>query len=100
MKISPKDSEEDTFPSATYLLAMNPAAFFSVIFVDTSLYQPADPITIEYTWYGQNGYTITGEWVDLYFNLTLDDTKSGETTELQVPVNAFVSYMASPEPGL
>ena len=37
-QIAAKDPTQATFPSDNYLLAMNPSAFFSVIFVDTSLY--------------------------------------------------------------
>jgi len=73
---------------------MNPAAFFSIIFVDTTLYtpDPAKLITIDYSWYGSNGYTIQGEWVDLNFTLTVIDEDLVTYKDVLVPLKAFVSY--------
>ena len=99
IKISPKDAEAN-FPTSKYLLGLNPAAFFSIIFVDTSLYQPANPVTIDYSWYGQNNFTIKGEWVDLWYNFTLADTIDGQEQTVNVTLTTFVSYQASPESGL
>ena len=70
---------------------MNPAAFFSVIFVQTKSYQPENPITLEYSWYGNFGYNITGEWVDIYVNFTITNEEN-ESKDLSVPITAFVSY--------
>ena len=73
---------------------MDPAAFFSIIFVDTTLITPTNPITMNYTFYGQNGYNFTGEWKDLTLNFTVDDEL------VSINMTAFVSYRNSPETGL
>ena len=78
---------------------MNPAAFFSVIFVQTKSYQPEEPITLEYSWYGNFGYKITGEWVDLYVNFTMTNNDD-VSKDFSVPIKAFVSYQATPAQGL
>lgn len=31
---------------------MDPSAFFSIIFVDTTLITPTNPVTLNYTFYG------------------------------------------------
>ena len=69
--------EDVKVPSGKYQLAMNPSAFFSVIFVESTITTPENPVTLNYTWYGQNNFTITGEWLDL--NLTFKYEKEGET---------------------
>lgn len=66
------DPMDDTIISSTnYLMMPCPQAFFSVLFVGSSVYEPADPITLNYTWYGENGYTIQGEWKELTISLSL-----------------------------
>jgi len=42
----------DSFPTNKYLLEVDPAAFFSVIFVDTTLIEYSDERTLNYTFYG------------------------------------------------
>lgn len=75
---------------------MDPAATFSVIFVDITLHKIENPITLNYTWYGFNQTYIQGEWVDVSVNVNLD----GYEDPVQLDLTVFVSYMASPETGL
>ena len=35
LKVSPQDYKNENFPSGLYQLALNPAAFFSVFFIET-----------------------------------------------------------------
>ena len=53
---------------------MDPCAFFSIIFVDTTLITipEEDKRTLNYTFYGQNGFNVTGQWQELTFNFTLE----------------------------
>lgn len=75
---------------------MDPSAFFSIIFVDTTLIEisPENERTMNYTFYGQNGYNITGEWKDLTFNMTIDEQC------VSLNLTTFVSYRVSPETGV
>lgn len=49
---------------------------------------------MNYTFYGQNGYNITGEWKDLTFNMTVDEQC------VSLNLTTFVSYRVSPETGV
>ena len=69
-KISPGLEDDKVtlvpFPKDSYLLEMDPSAYFSIIFVDTSLYEAdlktEDMVTLNYTFYGQNGFEVQGYW--------------------------------------
>jgi hypothetical protein len=58
------------FPKGSYVLGLNPSAFFSVIFLDSELVNIEDEITLDYSFYGNNDYTIKGQWVEL--NITFE----------------------------
>jgi hypothetical protein len=76
-------------------MEMDPASYFSIIFVDTNLSNPpTETITLNYTWYGQNDFTIEGVWLDVNLALTVEDT------DYSVPLTVFVSYMKTPESGV
>jgi len=38
------------------MMEMDPAAYFTIIFVDSSLSMPTETITLNYTFYGQNDF--------------------------------------------
>ena len=82
-----------------YLLIPCPQAFFSVLFVDSSVYKPENPVTLNYTWFGANNYTVEGEWRELNVGMYITDN-NGKLTEVQMELEFFVSYQASPETGL
>ena len=88
------------FPTGKYNLGLNPAAFFSVIFLDTTLIELSDPITLNYTWYGENDFQINGTWVNL--NFTLDYfAEDGTLLNSSISLKTFVSPQSNmPEPGL
>ena len=92
--ISAADGETQSFPTSKYLVELDPASYFSIIFVDTSLSVPTETITLNYTWYGQNDFTIEGVWVDVNVVLTIEEV------EYEVPLTVFVSYMTTPESGV
>ena len=97
------DATEETnvaFPTGKYNLGLNPAAFFSVIFLDTTLIELSDPITLNYTWYGENDFQINGTWVNL--NFTLDYfAEDGTLLNSSMSLKTFVSPQSNmPEPGL
>jgi hypothetical protein len=53
-------------------MELSPASYFSIIFVDSNLSMPTETITLNYTWYGQNDFTIKGVWVNVDMSLTID----------------------------
>lgn len=90
-------NETDTtgsFPTSKYQLEVDPSAFFSIIFVDTTLSTPTDPRTLNYTFFGQNDYTLVGEWKDLTFTFMLEEES------ISLPLTTFVCYQSSPESGV
>ena len=89
-----EDSElTGNFPTNTYQLEADPSAYFSIIFVDTSLTTIENPVTLNYTFFGQNDYTLDGEWKELTFKFNF------EGVDIELPLTTFVCYMASPESG-
>ena len=94
LTVSKQENEIQSFPDSKYIMELSPASFFSIIFVDSSLSMPTETIKLNYTWYGQNDFTIEGVWVKVDISLTIDED------EIVVPLTVFVSYMASPESGI
>lgn len=94
--VASTSTSQNNFPTDKYLLEMDPGAIFSIIFVDTTLVTipEADQVTCNYTFYGQNGYTFIGQWLDLHYSFTIE----GEVVEFDL--TTFVSYQSSPETGV
>ena len=87
---------DDTFPSNAYQMEMDPSAIFSIIFLDTTLITipDEDKRTLNYTFYGQNDFNVTGHWQNLTYTFTL------EGQAISVDVTTFVVYSSSPETGV
>lgn len=71
LTIQAEDSTDQSFPTTKYILEIDPASFITVIFVDTYLSIPDTPIQMNYTWYGENGFTIKGCWKEVLINVTV-----------------------------
>ena len=56
-------------------------------------------ITLNYSWYGNNGYTIQGVWVKVKMQFYVDDVLVPESPNA-LDLTVFVSYQDSPEEGV
>lgn len=74
-------------------MELNPQAFFSILWID-SRYKVENPVTVNYTWYGQNDYTFTGEWHDLVYKSYISKER------VSITIKTLVVYSTSPENGL
>ena len=91
---SADETATNAIPKGDYLLTVDPSAIFSIIFVDTTLNTIENPITVDYSFYGENDYTIQGEWQEVSCTIQFDNEEPVTFT-----LTVFVSYMASPETG-
>ena len=69
-------------------MEMDPSAIFSIIFLETTLI-PVDEDKLRklnYTFFGQNNFEVTGHWQDLTFNFTL------EGQPISINMTTFVVY--------
>ena len=62
------------FPTAIYILKVDPNAYFSFVFVSPDSFNMSDHnlVTLNYTFYGSHNYNYTGIWLDMNLKFNKD----------------------------
>ena len=65
-------TESEEFPTANYIMNIDPNAYFSLVFVSVGHFdiRDKDLKTLNYTFFGSSNYNFTGIWLtmDMAFN--------------------------------
>ena len=71
------------FPLSNYNLEVDPSAYFSVIFTDLDIKKVEDPVSLNYTFYGERNFEANGTWTEMRMNFNGD---------YNITVKVFLAY--------
>ena len=99
-------TESNEFPTANYVMKVDPNAYFSIVFVSGDHFDMRDKDlrTLNYTFFGSANYNFTGIWLtmDMLFNKDVISVQASATTAdyAVVGIEVFVAFGACPIEGI